>query len=98
MSLLRILELIKMLDLQLSYAAVIDITTHLFTVVQHNYLDMQQVGNIDELFATLRVYEQHHSQVSRSIRLLYLRFKVFPLPFILNWIDISCNTIEKSAI
>ena len=59
--LLRKLELIKMLDLLLSYAAIMDIITPLFTVVLQDFLDMKQVANLDNLFVTLRAYEQRHA-------------------------------------
>ena len=52
--LLRKLELIKMLDLQLSYAAIMDIITPLFTVLLQGILDLKQVADLSNLFVTLR--------------------------------------------
>ena len=52
--LLNKLELNKMLDLHLSYAAIMDIITPLFTVLLQGILDMKQVADLGNLFVTLR--------------------------------------------
>ena len=76
--LLRKFELIKMLDLQLSYAAIMDITTSLFTVVLQEFLDMKKVANLDNLFVTLRAYEQRHAPRQQINSVSAPRFSSFP--------------------
>ena len=78
--LLRKLELIKMLDLQLSYAAIMDIITPLFTVVLQDFLDMKQVTNLDNFFVTLRAYEQRHAPRQQVNPVSGPQIQKFPSP------------------
>ena len=55
--LLRKLELVTLLELNLSYARIMEIVTSLFTVVLQDFLDMEQVISMNTLFVTLRAYE-----------------------------------------
>ena len=83
-----------MLDLQLSYAAIMDIIYPLFTVVLQDILDMKQVANLDNLFVTLRAYEQQRAQRQQMNSASAPRFL---LPLNLTRTGISPNRILFGA-
>ena len=63
--LLRNLEAARLLRLNISYAILLEAIFPLFTAEIRDFLDMKQVGNLDNLFITLRNYEQRHSPRSQ---------------------------------